>query len=102
MSYGNIVKQVEQMGHNVSVATVHHIKHGKDATKNDKCKTGKNETFTKRRTAATVAVAQKICNMTKLVNPPSMAAKCGLSLGTVNRIIAKIIKAKLRKKMPCS
>ena len=41
----NIVKQVEQMGHNVSVATVHRIKHGKGATRNNKRKTGKNETL---------------------------------------------------------
>lgn len=39
--------------------------------------------------------------MITLVNPPTqreMAAKYGVSLGTVNRVIAKIIKAKLRKK----
>ena len=38
--------------------------------------------------------------MIKLVNPPTqreMAAKFGVSLGTENRIIAKILKAKLRK-----
>ena len=101
MSDRNIVKQVGQMGHNVSVATVHRIKHDKGATRNSKRKTGKNETFTKRRTAATVAVVRKIPNMIELVNPPTqkeMAVKCGVSPSTVKRIIAKILKAKLRKK----
>ena len=100
MSYRNIMKQAEQMGHNNSVATVHRIKHGKVMTRNNECKTEKNETFTKRRTAAIVAVVRKIHNMIKLVNPPTqreMAAKSEVSLGTVNRIIAKILKAKLWK-----
>ena len=59
MSYRNIVKLVEQMGHNVSVASVLPIKHGKVATRNNEHKNGKNETFTKRRTAATLAIVWK-------------------------------------------
>ena len=39
--------------------------------------------------------------MIGMVNPPTqreMAHKCGVSLGTVNRVIAKYLKAKLGKK----
>ena len=35
------------------------------------------------------------------MDPPTlieMTSKCGVSLGTVNRVIAKILKVKLRKK----
>ena len=95
------MKLVEQMGHNVSVASVLRIKHDKAATRNNEHKNGKNETFTKRRTAATLAIVSKIRNIIKLVNPSTqreMAAKFGVSLGTENRIIAKMLKVKLRKK----
>lgn len=35
MSYRNIVKQVKQIGHNLSAATVHRIQHGKGAIRNN-------------------------------------------------------------------
>ena len=62
---------------------------------------GNKGTFRKRPTAATSDVINTIRKRIKMVNPPTqraMANKCGVSLGTVNRVIAKTLKSKLRKK----
>ena len=66
-------------------------------------KNGKTSLFPKRLTAANVDVVGKIHNMIKLVNLPTqreMASKCRISLGTINQIISKYLKA--QKKVPSS
>lgn len=63
------------------------------------------EAFTKHPTAATADTVRKIRNMVELVSLPlerEAEANCVVPLGTVNRIIVEILKAKGREKMPCS
>ena len=59
-------------------------------------------TFPNRPTATIDDVIRKIRNIIKMVYPSTQrentANKCGVSLGTVNTVIVKILKAKLRKK----
>ena len=103
MSYRKIVKTVKEMGYSISVASIHQIKHCKGVSRNLPLKPGEKRTIPKRCTAATPDVIRKIDRMIKRVNPPSqpeMANSCGVSLGTVNRIINCLLKAKLRKKRP--
>ena len=103
MSYRKIVKTVKEMGYSISVASIHRIKHCKGISRNLPLKPGEKRTIPKRCTAATPDVIRKIDRMIKRVNPPSqgeMANSCGVSLGTVNRIINCLLKAKLRKKRP--
>ena len=102
MSYRKIVKTVKEMGYSISVASIHRIKHCKGISRNLPLKPGEKRTIPKRCTAAT-PVIRKIDRMIKRVNPPSqreMANSCGVSLGTVNRIIYCLLKTKLRKKRP--
>ena len=101
MSYRKIVKTVKAMGYSISVASIHRIKHCKGISRNLPLKPGEKRTIPKRCTAATPDVIRKIDRMIKRVNPPSqreMANSCGVSLGTINRIINCLLKAKLRKK----
>ena len=101
MSYRKIVKTVKEMGYSISVASIHRIKHCKGISRNLPLKPGEKRTIRKRCTAATPDVIRKIDRMIKRVNPSSqreMASSCGVSLGTVNRIINCLLKAKLRKK----
>ena len=100
MSYRTIVKQVKQMGYSVSIATIYRIRHGKGGTRENAVNWFEKGKIKKRPTATTPDVVRKIENFIKKVNPPTqkeMAAKCGVSVGTVNRIIHSILKAKLRK-----
>ena len=103
MSYRKNVKTVKEIGYSISVASKHRIKHCKCISRNLPLKPGEKRTIPKRCTAATPDVIRKIDRMIKRVNPPSqreMANSCGVSLGTVNRIINCLLKAKLRKKRP--
>ena len=85
------------MGYSVSFATIHRIQHGKGAIRENIRITGNTGLFPKSSSAANVDVVQNIHNMIKLVNPQTqreMTPKCGVSLGTENRIISKYLKAK--------
>lgn len=64
-------------------------------------KTDKCSSFIKRHTAATAVIVHtcKIRNMITLVNHPTqreVTAKCGVSIATVERVTARILKTKLR------
>ena len=103
MSYRKIVKQVKDMGYNISIASVYRIKHRKGISRNINQKSGEKLKYKKRFTAATPDVIRKIRHMIDRINPPSqreIAIKCDVSIGTVNRIIKRILNARLRKKRP--
>lgn len=100
-SHRRIQKVLKEIGHSVSLGAIHNIRHSKGLQRTEKFKQGKSGTFNKRPTAATRDVVSKIRKMIAKANPPTqreMASHCGVSLGTVNRIIKKILNAKLRKK----
>ena len=105
MSYRKNVKIVKEMGYSISVASIHWIKHCKGISRNLALKPGEKRTIPKRCTAATPGVIRKIDRMKKRANPPSqreMANSCGVSLGTVNRIINCLFEGKAAEKASCA
>ena len=72
---------MKQIGHIVSVVTLHRIHHGKGVIRNNMRTTRKTVTFQKRPIAKTGDVIRKIRNMIGMVTPSTqtqMANKCGV------------------------
>lgn len=101
VSYRNIQRELKGLGHDVSISTIHRVKHSIGKTRS----VGSNKTSAGpyRRTPkkSTSDVIRKVAMMIKRVNPPTqreMSKQLGVSQSTVHRIIKNVLHAKLRKK----
>lgn len=96
-----IQEEVKSDGFDVSLSTIYRVKKNIGKERVLSGTSGKKLKFPKACNKATPVVINKIKSMTRRVNPPTqreMAQKLGISVGTVNRVINDVIKAKLRKK----
>lgn len=100
-TYRDIIKVVKELGFNISLGTIHNIRHKNGLQRNLSSNTSSTRKFKKRPSVSTPTVVRKISSMISRVNPPTqreMALKLKVSVGTVNRVIKQVICAKLRKK----
>ena len=100
-SYRNIQKELKGQGHEVSVSTIHRVKHSIGKSRDPNTKRPKSGQFRRRPTKSTDDVVRKVAVFIQRVNPPTqreMAQRLGVSQATINRIIKRVLQSKLRKK----
>ena len=89
-SYRHIQRELKGQGHDISIATIHRVKHLKGKTCGSGCKKAKIGPYKRTPHKSTPGVIREVAIMIKRVNPPTqreMATQLGVSQSTIHRII---------------
>ena len=101
-SYRHIQLELKGQGHDISIATIHRVKHLIGETRGTGCKKAKIGPYKRTPQKSTPGVIRKVAIMIKRVNPPTqreMATQLGVSQSTIHRIIKKYTASKTAKKV---
>ena len=100
-SYRHIQRELKDQGHDISIATIHGVKHLIGKTRGTGYKKAKIGPFKRTPQKSTPGVICKVAIMIKGVNYPTqreMATQLGVSQSTIHRILKNTLQAKLRNK----